>query len=400
MYLVLGLSFLIILLCISLTSDMNDIKMNFNTHESMYKVYDNFIDEDEQAFLMRADNLQVLKKLLKWEENNENFEYLICNSQAIQFENHFSEKFSIAYDLMDDLNDEDVKKQYKSLQVNNIFFQHNTINLEKGRLFEDTDYAVHNGKYIPIILGEEYQQFLDINEETKLYYMGVEWNVEVIGFLKENSIAKIDNEVINLDRYVLFPSLNFYEIPQTELDKAIQLRIYLDKTNGYMISEYAGSTLQKELQKECMLLDLQPYGILGVNNSIWGIWGAEEEQLRTICVAFEIVVGGMIVIYITLTNIMMIKEKKRALAILIVNGFSRKQLMFTFSIIYTYRLLFAFLATIFMDFIIFQNSACYLELLCTVLLLGVFSLVGPCYIIGRIKVSISVGGQRYGNTIS
>lgn len=101
----------------------------------------------------------------------------------------------------------------RSIDVSENFMKNFAFEIEQGRNFSDNDFRKDIKDAIPVILGPDYKNFFNINDEIKynnMYGGGIR-KLKVIGFLKKNYYFLSNSELnprfdtINLDSYVIFP---------------------------------------------------------------------------------------------------------------------------------------------------------------------------------------------------
>lgn len=116
-----------------------------------------------------------------------------------------------------------------------------TINLKKmvtwGRFFSEEDYMYDSSKKnIPLLLGSEYVDILNIGDTFSFYYLGEEeFAGEIVGFFEKNaSIYTDENEIEILDDQIVMPSLETKS--NAEIEKFLK-KLYLTKTEGKIIYE-------------------------------------------------------------------------------------------------------------------------------------------------------------------
>lgn len=100
---------------------------------------------------------------------------------------------------------------YKSLRVNEHFFQFYDIKINDGRKFENNDYFYAKGDNVPIILGSKYKNYFKIGEAIFGNYMmfSNDTKYEIVGFL-ENDSKVFDfglGSYIDLSDYIIIPSV-------------------------------------------------------------------------------------------------------------------------------------------------------------------------------------------------
>lgn len=120
--------------------------------------------------------------------------------------------------------------------------------IETGHGFAQDDYYSEDYHAIPIILGYDYNGIYEIGDVIDVMLQNnICATFKVIGFLKKDSSAVVNQELIFLDRYILSPSLNIGHEPNNLEDLMYQGFLYLQKSNG-VVKLSSGYELQDFLQ--------------------------------------------------------------------------------------------------------------------------------------------------------
>lgn len=122
--------------------------------------------------------------------------------------------------------------QTKCFQISKNCFDKFDIEVSTGRAFSDEDMEYSPGENIPIIVGYEYADELEIGDVLKGVYIQDEFTYEVIGILQEGSNIDLGGQEVRLDRYLLMPSFNISEKPADAEADMFQVRHYANKLSG------------------------------------------------------------------------------------------------------------------------------------------------------------------------
>ena len=280
--------------------------------DTLYKINDNFIDEEEAMFFAQSDCLSILIELYKWETNNEYFSYIVLNRQRVYIPPEYKIDSSFQYDVEYGISD-----HYASLQVNDLFFQKFNIKCDEGRLFEKNDYSTNN-KVMPILLGYSYKELFSLGDYINLSYLGVDFKCEIVGFLEQGCFFNNGNDLEILDKYVILPSLETEDIYSE--DESFMLKLYLDKCSGFISTELTAQELQMLVTQQCLSLDITPFSIEGVSSFYLTMWGIESNQLKIVMLLLAIVIGICSAIAVALNIINKIMERKYEYTIIRSNG--------------------------------------------------------------------------------
>lgn len=315
-----------------------------------YKIYDNYLGEVEKEFMHTQDSLSKLKQFCEWLYQNDSFSYENINMQGI---------------LLDK-----TSESVKSIQVNHVFFQFNLAEVEEGLPFSEEDYKINSIEdRIPVLVGADYS-YMEVGECFVFHYMGHQLEGQVKGILSSNSSFLIRDEIKGLNSYIVMPSFDFTRSPETKEEYAFQMKLYLDKAAGIIISEKPVRVIRNEIEEICSSLKLVPYGIEGYSFQNKNIWGSMGEELKRTNQLFFLYIVFISIIGLAVESQSRILQLKRKYAIANVNGFSRRKMIVGVIVGITFETVFPGILVMFIDGILFRNTYLYLYLwlylLCTI----------------------------------
>ncbi|KAF6576889.1 ABC transporter permease [Listeria sp. FSL L8-0308] len=378
-------SYILVILTLSLATHTHELASNVqNATSSLYKVNDNFFNDEEKNFLAQSDNLKVLNELYEWEKTNPSFKYIIASRQNLFLDvQGLPAKFQYGYEAGHETPD-----AYESIQVNQQFIDHFAIQTSEGRLFQAGDYNVKND-VIPIILGYEYKDYFKLKQIIHVGYMGVNLKCKVIGFLGQHSFYNNGYALKYLDKLVVFPSLEVDNIHAQ--DRSFMLKLFLDKTSGYIQSSLSAQKIQDLFTQKSLQLDVEPYVVEGVSNFYLTMWGLEGEQLQKVLFIFSFVIAFVSLFSISTNLIAKITLRKYTYGIMIANGTRRAviNLSILFEIFFV-NLVSLCIAALF-SFMISQNINIPILLIFS-FTLSLLSFIPPCISVNRIKLSKTIRG--------
>ncbi|MDR2043510.1 MAG: hypothetical protein LBQ15_03930 [Clostridium sp.] len=318
------LLFLLIIAIINISREnTGSLKQLSQTTTSLRQITDNFILEDERKFFSQPDNVLLLKEFYEWEKNNSMWKYIISNRQNVSLvDKEFHEIFEYGYEVR-----QRTEGVYKSIQVNDEFFKHFSLNVSEGREFLKEEYVYKD--LLPVILGNEYKGIVSLNEKFGLGYLGIKFNCEVVGFLDKNSYFNNGYDLELLDYYIVLPSIEKFISTDVseEAIKKFELKLYLDKCSGYIVSDKNSSFLQTQISKKCYELDMVPYSLIGMSNYYPTMWGIEGEQLGNILSYFAVLIAINSILCISLNMAAKITTLRRVYVIYIMNGMRRSEII-------------------------------------------------------------------------
>lgn len=354
------------------------------TAGDLYKLNDNYIGVDEKRFFAQPDNVLLLKKFYEWEKNSPLWEYLIANRQPVGTVGKVLDSvFEYGYE-----NGMVTENTYKSIQVNDNFLQHFSIKASQGELFSKGDYEYQDGK-MPILLGSKYQGVLKLHEKVEVEYLGYVFPCEVKGFLEENSYYNNGYDLIQLDYYIMLPSIeNFMPAKASSKEiKSFELKLYLDKCAGYISTDLNRRVVQTQIARECYAIDLVPYSIEGTINYYPTMWGLEGRQLGEMFLAFACITMFASIICISLNMAVKVSHMERDYVVYIINGANKSHILLA---VWEEILFVVFLAGV---SAVFLSWLYWGELPVALLILSFFAVcilssIYPCRMLQKINLSL------------
>ncbi len=183
--------------------------------------------------------------------------YIECSSQFLDIpDSWFSSQFIYAYDIMsdserafyEDMNQAGVIYPVRTLQVSKNCMDFFEITADNGRLFTDEDMNHVNGASVPVLAGSSYSEFLDVGSTFRGSYILNDLEFTVVGILSADCNININGVPLYLNDYILMPSFNCVDAPQSEDDEIFQVRHYVNKLGG-MYQRADGEEIGEILEK-------------------------------------------------------------------------------------------------------------------------------------------------------
>lgn len=284
-------------------------------NRNYYQLHDNYFGEDETIFLEEKDNLSRLKSFYSDITSMENITYYNLNSQPIYLKDaNVANSFYYGFEesgekQIVDINQENQNYHYlKSAQISdNVITDFNlkiTSNISDKDIIKQWKNTQVNDTNIPIILGYNYRNIMELGDIYKIYTMLGYFNVEVIGFLEKDSNIYCNSDMLYLDNYILIPSFEINNIPENENEKAEQLRYYLQKVNGVISSTYSANEVQLQINKIASKYQLKDFRIQEADTSNLKIFNmqAEDFSKMLLIISFIIVIFSAIGLSLNLTT--------------------------------------------------------------------------------------------------
>lgn len=227
--------------------------------DSYIRIVDGYVDDAALSKLYEEENL--VERLKHFNEVlTDHFKYYEMSFQALQSLDYYDgdERFVKIYNrrggkiLNQEINlDGSIRyvTSFNTLQANERFFNEELNFVDKGEGFEENDYILSASEKVPIILGYDYENYVDLGETFTLNYLEKNLDFYVKGFFEEGLSIKSNDTTICLDNYICMPSFECAEMDETENDNFLFcVRHYLQKNQGYI--KYTDSGELAEIEEE------------------------------------------------------------------------------------------------------------------------------------------------------
>lgn len=347
-----------------------------------YKLFDNYVGEIEKELFQSQESLQKLKNFYSWLNTYELFNYQCINRQFVQLEKENA----------------NVLTSDKSIQVNSSFFDYNTVKFESGEIYSNNDYVMESlNDIVPVIVGKEFSDVFDIGDEVSVQYMGQKFKGQIKGILSSGSSFMLRNEIQMLDKYIILPSMEFIESPVTKEEWSFQMKLYLDKTAGIIITDIPVRELSNLIQEVCMNLNLEPYGIEGNSSYNFNIWGSMGEELRNTYYMFFLFVLIISMLSYTIECQNHVLQLKRKYSIANANGFSKLLIILSSGLCICLDIFMPMMISIIIDIIVFGNYTIYPYVLVYTFILFVVSFIVCFFTMNNENYWLDIRGRKYGN---
>lgn len=227
------------------------IQENSKINADGYSVIDKY--DDLTVFLKKDNSLSVMKEMYENFNNTWGSSYCIIVSQPVYtLEVMFPLKFCYGYG---DTPDEHVDPTFiKAVQMNKNAITMSNIELYEGRIFNQNEYTYINGKTVPIIVGYEYKEYLNLGDKFTVDYLNKILTLEVVGIAQKGSADARKPENI-LDYTLIMPAMEF-ETPSVsdeyyEDEMSFQKKAYLGYINCFVFSDNSALRVQNDLDNIC-----------------------------------------------------------------------------------------------------------------------------------------------------
>lgn len=227
------------------------IQENSKINADGYSVIDKY--DDLTVFLKKDNSLSVMKEMYENFNNTWGSSYCIIGSQPVYtLEVMFPLKFCYGYG---DTPDEHVDPTFiKAVQMNKNAITMSNIELYEGRIFNQNEYTYTNGKTVPIIVGYEYKEYLNLGDKFTVDYLNKILTLEVVGIAQKGSADARKPENI-LDYTLIMPAMEF-ETPSVSYkyykdEMSFQKKAYLGYINCFVFSDNSALSVQNDLDNIC-----------------------------------------------------------------------------------------------------------------------------------------------------
>ncbi|MBS7008796.1 hypothetical protein [Anaerostipes sp.] len=186
-----------------------------------------------ENFLREKNSLETLQQVYQHLLNIKNIDYYEISNQNFIYNKRFNGSKNF-------INGEGNQKvngmlitPLKSIQVSELYVKKQNLNLKvhSGSFFDQSAYKKTSRQIIPVVAGANYQHIFKLNSILENSYLATQ-NIrcKIIGFLDKNTTASIDGENINLDNYLIMPSIKLSTGDTLEFKKIL----LSDKCEGYL----------------------------------------------------------------------------------------------------------------------------------------------------------------------
>ena len=202
--------------CLSIESTEYAWEYNYNSNflKNGY-ISIEYNDKNISAYLKYDKNLDKIKSFYKKIINSSIINYLEIIKQPLCYKGNYD----LPIDFVIEKNKKNIEqivddKKYtmlNSLQIGRKSYYSNIIdgNMENGRKFSEKDFVYNNKKELSVILGNSYKKCYRTGDKFDVNYLNFgDFHVKVIGFLKKDSEISYKGTNINLNNYIIAPSLD------------------------------------------------------------------------------------------------------------------------------------------------------------------------------------------------
>lgn len=210
----------------------------------------------------------------------------------------------------------------KGAMVSYNIFEEFGMSTVDGSWFSTDDFDT-DSDIIPVVLGNEYSNVYKVGDtfEIDTCFSKIK-KAKVIGILKEKAIISKQDKLKNVDRYILYPSLNIHiqNISSDELNN-LRIPVYC-KLTGIIKSRKSANVLNTQISQMCTELDIPPvYYIIGSTNNYIEMFNTDINEIANAINAITILIFIFSVFLMIVILVMYIKNNLKYFSILLISGF-------------------------------------------------------------------------------
>lgn len=194
--------------------------------KQVYATYDTLYEHKglESAYLTEPGSQQRVQRYINVLEEDERFPYYICGT----------------HDLM--MNMENIPASCKVSQDNSQVYAHQvnanvmrdfSPKMLTGKTFSGDDYLWSLGDEVPVILGYDWRNTLQVGDRFEATLMTVDMTFRVIGVAEENTYFPLFDDLTYEDNVIILPTLRCIDPPLLEDEDFLQKVMALQNASGY-----------------------------------------------------------------------------------------------------------------------------------------------------------------------
>jgi len=227
--------------------------------EEYYFIYKDFEANDWGIFNNSVERLNELKQFLKEVSQQQIFDYYLQNDQYLELVD-FDNNTKFIHGYKEKSNDNrfelfgEIYFRAKAYHISQNVFEKFIHKVEKGRMFDETDF-VYNSEYVPVVVGYNYGRQFAVGDTLEGFYWNKRTKFKIVGILEENEsiLSFKTGDLAYLDNHILVPTLTFPNEPenapgerkQTEDEQLLQatacssyLSFIITMADGYTLEDF------------------------------------------------------------------------------------------------------------------------------------------------------------------
>lgn len=297
---------------------------------------DCFFEDVEKELKAKPQYWDILREFNEWLHESEEFEYLEIREQhSVVVDYHGREENHYMYEAGDeprvehwgDINFCNIKAIWLGEEV----FPHFNLKVSEGRLFETGEFDYYfdraSDEPLPVLMGANFRGDYQVGDIIQVSNFTMQGKARVIGFLEEGSIVMKMASVQCIDRYLVFPMIHVFGQPELPEDRGFFRSLYYEKNNGILYSGISLEDLQEMILEKCERLGIAGgYIVCGADNQPAADLGMGFDDAVKIIRHFAAGISVFSIAALLIYLMVKIKKSGRYYAILLINGFSQRDI--------------------------------------------------------------------------
>jgi len=306
---------------------LHEAQLDFDKYKEVYdegKFYglgDNFFDEAEKALGSKKDHVKILAEVNDWLRSNDKFEYLEGRQEYISYVDKSGQTHNSADSYW--TSPEDIK--------------HFGLGVAKGRMLDERDFVHTQGMAnvtgarsedeVSIVMGDAFRDDYEIGDTIEVYHILYAGKARIVGFLEKGSYvySVLTKGLISLDDHFVFPFFNSFSGNESDIYMRV---LYYQKNNSRIYAKYSVDDVQDMINEYTSSLGI-PGGYF--------VFASTHQWQPVFAKNLDDIVGGIkgIAVGISLFSALSlglylfvkIRKSLKYYGILLLNGFSSRQIM-------------------------------------------------------------------------
>ena len=200
-----------------------------------YETTDFLRGEIENKFFADGEASNNIKAYIEALEASDVYPYYHYGKHSLFMDKRLPDSFDEFYELPV-LRDSE-RLRLRARQINRQVAADYPLRITQGRGFVDSDFTYKEGQTISVLLGADYNGYLQIGEIIDAEYFAVKCKLEIIGFFHLDDYFPLNHVFQYENKSVIMPMQHFPETVSNEQDNKLKQRSYLQYVNGIFALE-------------------------------------------------------------------------------------------------------------------------------------------------------------------
>ena len=316
---------------------VNNQKYDKAYEEGEYSILaDRFFDEVEKELKAKPEYWNLLREFNNTLHSAKAFEYLEIREQFSEvFHYRGSDENLHGYEngntVREEHRDEEVFSNIKAIWLGEEVFSHFNLAVSEGRLFIPEEFVCFLGQeqkqLPPVLMGDGFSGDYQVGDIIEVNNFVMRGQAQVVGFLEKGSSVMLLTQPQSLDRYLVFPMLCVQNQPELPEEIRFFRSLYYEKNNGLIYSDVSREDIQDIVTQECDKLGIHgAYLVCGANNQPTVDLGAGLDRAVAVICSFAVATSVFSIVVLLVYLLVKIRISKRYYAVLLINGFSQRDI--------------------------------------------------------------------------